>query len=386
VRIAIVYDCLFPWTVGGAERWERRVAEALAADGHEVTYLTRLQWDPADPPRIPGVRVIAVSRAEPLYGPDGNRTIGEPLRFGLGVLKHLARHGSDYDVVHTASFPYFSLLAAGALRRARRYRLVTDWFEVWSDDYWTEYLGPLQGRVARAIQTACVRLRQEAFCTSRLHALRLREAGLRGEPTILRGAWTGPTTRPQPLPVTAPHVVFAGRHIPEKHAPDVVPAVVAARERIPGLTATIFGDGPQLDRVREAIATHDAGAFVTAPGFVEGDAVDRALERATCLLLPSTREGYGLVVVEASSKGVPSVVVDAPDNAATELVEDGVNGFVCADGAPRTLADAVVAAHEGGDALRERTADWFARHAPDLSLEVSMRVIVARYRAESVRA
>src|SRR3954454_3639084 len=100
----------------------RNVAEALAGDGHEVTSLTRRQWEPADPPRIPGVEVIAVSRAEPLYGPDGNRTIGEPLRFGWGVLRHLARHGGRYDVVHTASFPYFSLLAAGVLRRIRRYR------------------------------------------------------------------------------------------------------------------------------------------------------------------------------------------------------------------------------------------------------------------------
>ena len=380
MRIAIVYDCLFPWTVGGAERWERNVAEALVADGHEVTYLTRLQWDPGEPPQIPGVEVVAVSRAEPLYGPDGNRTIGEPLRFGWGVLNHLARHGGRYDVVHTASFPYFSLLAAGALRRIRRYRLITDWFEVWSDSYWREYLGPVQGFVARQIQGACARLRQEAFCTSRLHARRLREAGLREEPTVLRGAWTGSTARPTPL-AAEPHVVFAGRHIPEKHAPDVVPAVVAARKQIPDLRATIFGDGPQLGLVRDAITRHGAGAYISAPGFVEGDAVDRALERATCLLLPSTREGYGLVVVEAASMGVPSIVVAAPDNAATELVEEGVNGFVCADGAPATLAAAVVAAHEGGAALRESTADWFGAHAPELALDVSMRVIVARYRA-----
>src|SRR5215207_9062097 len=61
MRICIVYDCLFPWTYGGAERWYRNLAERLASEGHEVTYLTRLQWEPDDPPRLPGVRVIAVS-------------------------------------------------------------------------------------------------------------------------------------------------------------------------------------------------------------------------------------------------------------------------------------------------------------------------------------
>ena len=86
MRICIAYDCLFPWTVGGAERWYRNLAERLAADGHEITYLTRLQWDPGDAPQIPGVRVVAVSRADDLYGPDGNRLTGPPLRFGYGVL------------------------------------------------------------------------------------------------------------------------------------------------------------------------------------------------------------------------------------------------------------------------------------------------------------
>ena len=38
---------------------------------------------------------------------------------------------------------------------------------------------------------------------------------------------------------------------------------------------------------------------------------------------PSRREGYGLVVVEAAARGVPSVVVADPDNAATELVQEG---------------------------------------------------------------
>ena len=33
VRICIVYDCLYPYTVGGAERFYRNLAERLAADG-----------------------------------------------------------------------------------------------------------------------------------------------------------------------------------------------------------------------------------------------------------------------------------------------------------------------------------------------------------------
>src|SRR5687767_8741527 len=132
MRICLVYDCLFPYTVGGAERWYRNLGERLAAEGHRVTYLTRRQWDDGAAPELPGVRVVAVSPRDELYGSDGNRRVAPPLKFGWGVLRHLWRHGGDYDVVHTASFPYFSLLAAGLARRRGRFGLVVDWHEVWT--------------------------------------------------------------------------------------------------------------------------------------------------------------------------------------------------------------------------------------------------------------
>lgn len=378
MRVCLVYDCLFPWTVGGAERWTRNVAEVLVADGHDVTYLTRLQWDPADPPDLAGVRVIPVAPAEQLYGEDGTRTIGQALRFGRGVARHLLAHRGAYDVVHVSAAPYFGVLGAGLARRAGGYRIAVDWHEVWSDAYWREYLGPVKAPIAAAVQRRCIRIPQQAFCFSRLHAERLRAEGLRGEPTILRGEWAGPTDRPEPRPAE-PLVVFAGRLIPDKHAPAVVPAVMAARERIPGLRATIFGDGPELGAVREAIAAHGAGGVVDAPGFVDEDQVQDALARATCLLMPSTREGYGMIVVEAAAQGVPSVLVAGPDNASTEHIEEGVNGFVAPDLSPQALAQGIVAAHEGGPALRERTAGWFAAHAEQLSVRTSLDAVVARY-------
>src|SRR5215218_10102115 len=56
MRICVLYDCLFPYTVGGAERWYRNLAERLAAGGHEVTYLTLRQWDRGECPQVPSVR------------------------------------------------------------------------------------------------------------------------------------------------------------------------------------------------------------------------------------------------------------------------------------------------------------------------------------------
>ena len=101
--------------------------------------------------------------------------------------------------------------------------------------------------------------------------------------------------------------------------------------------------------------------------------------RFTCVALPSRREGYGLVVIEAPALGVPSVVVLGPDNAATELVEEGENGAVADSVAPTELAAAILRVHAAGAALRESTAAWYDRNADRLSLDRSLETVLAAY-------
>jgi glycosyltransferase involved in cell wall biosynthesis len=385
MRVCLIYDCLFPYTVGGAERWYRNLAERLAEEGHEVTYLTLRQWPRGEQLDIdPRVRVLCAGPRMALYTdgpPPARRRILPPLVFGAGVLWHMLRHGRRYDVVHTCAFPYFSLLSAALARPLAGYGLVVDWFEVWSADYWRGYLGGLGGRVGELVQRACALISQRAFCFSQLHAARLRELGLRGPIVLLRGLYSGPTHPSKPLaPREAdPLVLFAGRLIPEKRVTVGVAAVARAAQRIEGLRGVFYGDGPEREALASAIAQHHAGSFVSAPGFADGELVDADMRRALCVLLPSEREGYGMVVVEASAHATPAVVVAAPDNAAVELVEDGINGVVAPSADPETIAEAIVRVHEAGMAMRESTARWFAENSERLSLESSLRVVLDSY-------
>jgi glycosyltransferase involved in cell wall biosynthesis len=385
VRICVLYDCLFPYTVGGGERWYRHLAERMAQEGHEVTYLTLRQWDRDVAPELADgrARVVVVGPRMALYTEDGRRRILPPLVFGLGVLAHLLVHGRRYDVVRACAFPYFSLLAAALVRSLGRYRLEVDWFEVWSDSYWREYLGGLGGRIGGLVQRACVRVRQRAFCFSALHARRLHEEGLRGEVTVLRGLYTGTVEPLTPAPAKDV-VLFAGRLIPEKQAPLVVEAIAIARDRTPGLKGAILGDGPDRERVLAAIARHGLDEIVAAPGFMPSETLQAQMRHALCLLAPSVREGYGMVIVEAAARATPSIVVAGPDNASVELIEEGINGFVCASSDPAAIAEAIVRVHAAGLALRQSTARWFSEHVHELELESSLRVVLAGYeRAET---
>ena len=334
---ASVYDCLFPHTVGGAERWYRNLAERLAADGHEVTYLTLRQWDRGAAPRSTGrVRVVAVGPRMALYTDGGRRRILPPLVFGLGVLWHLLRHGRRYDVVHTCAFPYFSLLAAAALRPLRRYGLVVDWFEVWSRAYWRDYLGGLQGRIGALVQRACAR-----GPAARVLLLRAaRRAPARGG-AARRGHRPARALRRlvcsrRPARAADPLVLFAGRLIPEKRVTLGVAGVALAAQRIEGLQGVFYGDGPERDELRAAIAEHGPQAIVVGAAASPTPSWSRPHAPRALHAAPSRREGYGMVVVEASAaRGTPSIVVAGEDNAAIELVEDGVNGMVVRERRPR---------------------------------------------------
>ena len=381
LRIAIVYDCLYPHTIGGCERWYRAVAQRLAVR-HRVTYLTRQQWDLGrGPDAPPGVEVIGLDGGRQLYTASGRRRIMPPLRFGLAVLLHLLRNRDRYDIVHTCSFPYFPLLSASLASAAGGPAVVTDWVEVWGREYWRDYLGTLGGAVGMAVQKLCIALTRTSFTLSDLAAAALREQGYRGDPVILKGIYDGPIL-PAPSELRRePMVVFAGRHIPEKQVTMIPQAIALARQQMPDLKGVIFGDGPERPRVLSEIARLQLQDAIRCYGFAPWDEIDSTLSNAMCLLLPSRREGYGLVVVEAAARGTPSIVVRGSDNAATSLITDGVNGFVVADAQPAALAEAIIKVQSAGPDLVCSTYGWFLEHAQELSVDSSVARIERVYQS-----
>ena len=381
MKVAIVYDCLFPNTVGGAERWYRSLAERLDRQ-HSVTYVTRRQWGDEGPDT--SFETIAVAPGGGLYTSSGRRRIWPPIRFGIGVFWHLLRHGRSYDAVHSASFPFFSLLGAAlALRLTRaKARLIVDWWEIWSPAYWRSYLGTIGGRIGAAIQSFCIRLPDRSFTFSRLVESRLQARRPEAQIARLTGAYSGSEgsgVSPSLRPGEPPLVVAAGRHIPEKRIPAIPPAIALVREQVPGLRCVILGDGPETEATSALVRNLALGEAVEMRGRVASDEVMRTIAEATCLLHPSSREGYGMVIVEAASVGTPSVVVREPENAATELIENGVNGFVTDSASPRGLSGAVLDVVRGGEALRASTRAWYERHRDELSIERSLETVEAAY-------
>ena len=158
MRICLVYDHIFPQTVGGAERWMRDLAVAVAAAGHDVTYLTMRHGTHAETPVLAGVRVLGLAGAGRVYAKSAGPS-AHPFASVLAVARHLAAHGPST----TSSTPRRSRTSRCSPPECSDgragYRLFVDWHEVWTRDYWRAYAGRFAGTVGWLVQRRCIRLR-----------------------------------------------------------------------------------------------------------------------------------------------------------------------------------------------------------------------------------
>ena len=94
-------------------------------------------------------------------------------------------------------------------------------------------------------------------------------------------------------------------------------------DRHPEWTLRIYGSGPWLDRLKTQI--DELG--LTDRAFLMGrtDQVGEELSKAAMFLLSSRSEGMPMALIEAMSKGLPSVVFDCPTGPG-EIITDGVDG------------------------------------------------------------
>jgi glycosyltransferase involved in cell wall biosynthesis len=380
-RIAVIYDCLFPHTVGGGERWYRQLAEGLAEAGAQVTYLTRRQWDPSQPPQIPGVQVVAVSGRSELYDEQGKRRLSPTVRFGAGLLWWLTRNRRSFDVVQVASFPFWSVLAVRLALVGTGTRVVVDWFEIWSQRFWRTYAGPVVGVVGYLVQRGCLVLSPTIIVLSAINARRLRQMGRTDQPIVLAGFLPSRSAGsahacPRLPPARPAYVLFAGRHVHDKGV-DLLPrAFAAVRRALPDMRFVIAGDGPlRLDVIRECDEL-GISAAVDIPGFVLQDELDRLIAESTCVVVPSRREGYGFMPVDAMGRGTPVVTTAFEENLAVANVDAGRNGLVADPPTAEKIAEAIVAVTAAGEGLRQSTLDWYIEHAPTKTVDCSVEQMV----------
>lgn len=135
--------------------------------------------------------------------------------------------------------------------------------------------------------------------------------------------------------------LFVGRIVGEKGINELVEVFARLHEEQPATRLVLVGNyetelDPLSQGTRRIIDAMDA---IETPGPKRGDDLVSAYAEADCFVMPSYREGFPNVVLEAGAMGLPSVVTDI--NGSREIVENGKNGLVVPPRDAAALYDAM---------------------------------------------
>lgn len=337
MKIGFVYDAVHPYEKGGAQKRIWELARRLA-DTHDVHMYGMHYWDGPDTYDRDGVAYHGVCDPYELYA-GGRRSIPQAIKFAARLTPHLLRE--EFDIVDCQQFPYLPIVTSKLHELVWESTVVVTWYEVW-DDYWYDYLG-WKGVFGRAIERATVDLPDTIVPISSAIRDDLADLGRTQGLAVVENGVDYHGLRELPAADEDWDVVYVGRLAEHKHVDWLLDAVKTASECVGrDIEVCIVGDGPERDALEahaERVGVDDHVAF---HGFVKADkAVIGHIKAADLFVLPSTREGFPNTILEANACGVPSIVVDHPENGSPAVVNDGTTGFVVAPTAD-AMADRIV--------------------------------------------
>jgi glycosyltransferase involved in cell wall biosynthesis len=193
-------------------------------------------------------------------------------------------------------------------------------------------------------------------------------------------------TAPPPTVVSGrsptPELVVVGRLVPHKQVEHAIDAVVALREEHPDLHLSIVGSGWWEDDLRKYAADAGAGDLVTFEGQVSEQRKHEILARAWLMVLPSLKEGWGLVIGEAGSHRVPTIAYSSAGGTC-ESVQHDRSGLLVDDQAALTRAVSELLRDEDrrtrlGDGAYEMSRAFAWEHSQASFIRVLTEVLAGR--------
>jgi glycosyltransferase involved in cell wall biosynthesis len=148
-------------------------------------------------------------------------------------------------------------------------------------------------------------------------------------------------------------VLFVGRFHPVKGIRYLIRALGTLSQKRPDIRLVLVGDGEERSAL-EALATElNLQERISFTGQISYGQVPEYMAASDILVLPSLSEGLPLAIIEAMASGLPIVATWV--GGISEIVQEGVNGFLVAPKNPEALAEKIVILMEDSD-LRRRIA------------------------------
>lgn len=327
-KIAYVTDSVYPYNKGGKEKRLYEISQRLAQNGHDVHIYT-MHWWPTSEKVITenGVTLHALCKYYPMYAGD-RRSIKEGLLFSLACLKLIREPLDIVDVDHMPFFPVFTTRIVCFLKRKKMYGT---WHEALSTKEWTAYMG-IGGYIAAIIESLSIRLPYKITAAS-THTRELLAANhhrTKRVTTVASGINTEVIAKVAPAKSPC-DVLYVGRLVKDKNVDVLVRAFAKVAKNNKKARCVIIGHGIEKENIARLISREKINKQISLMDpLVEDTDVYAYMKKAKVFVLPSSREGFGIVALEALACGTPVITSDAPSNAARLLIKDGQTGSVTA--------------------------------------------------------
>lgn len=262
--------------------------------------------------QIDGVNFVFVGSAVSL---PPYRSIGNFCSFMFGLSKHL--RSNTYDVIDTQ--PFAPLLAAFLTSGTHRHKLVATIHDVATAHGKEFFQLPW---LAKAVEYCIYKLSLKTIVTVS-HPIKaaLLEAS-EFSPDIIHVVHNGvslPDVDSIPYHDKVRDLIFVGRLVPSKGPDRFIDLCLQTNS-----TGAIIGSGPLQNHLRDRASQHDGIEFIGELS----DHLDvlQEIKRSRALVLPSIREGFGIVLAEAGALGVPTLAYAT--GGVSDVIESGRTGFI----------------------------------------------------------
>lgn len=133
--------------------------------------------------------------------------------------------------------------------------------------------------------------------------------------------------------------VTLARFHPDKQLDEAIKAFRFVVDKIPTAQYHIYGYGPERKKLLQLIndLNLENNVFLKKYTFNSG----KVYQSASCSILTSKREGFGMVITESMAMGTPVVSFDTKYGP-KDIIQDNVNGYIVPMGNKKELAERVI--------------------------------------------
>lgn len=338
LKIAIVSDAIYPYNKGGKEKRNYEISTRLAKSGHEVTVYCMKWWEGSDTRIEEGVHIKAISPYFPLYAGE-RRSLKQALFFALNCLKLVKE---DFDIIDVDCIPHLVLFSTKLVALLKRKKLHVIWYEVWGASYWLKYMG-FSGVLASLIEKIASMLPNKITAISEHTArelitkLKVPSHKITVVPPGISVAELGCI-----VPATIySDIIFVGRLLSNKNVDVLIESIALLKTKYPKIKCIIVGRGPERNNLIKLAQNNDLLENIEFIEHIEDHNQLYALMKSSRVFaFPSTREGFGIVVLEANACGLPVITTNHHQNAARYLIKEELNGKAISL-SKENLADAI---------------------------------------------